>query len=250
MKEHHHPFLWIDLVKPAPDCEEAGFGVYVLGPSSYDPESVKGEDALQLLCWGHHKRVVRVKGSSVIDPFGPIFTPELLARVWQAPYQDVLAVSTESSFAEDLSSSQVRYLAAEPLRIVLFVASLEWNTHAFVRNHEPAQSPYQEDPRYRAIAERLQVKRVPESIPTPDLRRNAVGIPISIRILSKEVWANGIFVLQSEQPAVANIMLFMSYGGEDVLIEPGSIIEYRSKIVASVLQLHGKPLFLPSPVPG
>jgi hypothetical protein len=239
MKVNNKPFLWIDLVKPSPDCEEPSFGVYVLGPTNYNPASVRAEDALQFLCWGRNRRPVRAQVPRVIDPFGPVFTPALMARVWQAPRQDVLAVNIKPSLADELSSSQVRYLAAEPLRIFSFVACLEWNEDAFVSTHDTTKCSYQDDHRYKATAERLRSKGIHEVTIKPDLRRDAIGIPISICLHSTETLADGIMMLQSEQSPVASVRLFMPQGSNGAVIEPGSSIEYRGKMVARILRLEG-----------
>lgn len=235
MEECSKPFLWIDLVRPAHDCEESGFGVYVLGPTNYDPESFIGAEVLQLLCWDQSKRYVRAKVPNAIDPFGPIFTPGLLARVWQAPRQDVLALNVEPSFADELSSSQTRYLTTEPIKLVSFMVRLEWNEEAFVCKHERPKSPYQDDPRYRATAERLRRKGIHEESIKPDLRKDAIGIPVSICFRSKDGRADGILTLQSEQPPVATIILFLAHESNEVRPELGSTIEYRGKVIASVL---------------
>jgi hypothetical protein len=239
MKENNKPFLWIDLVKSTPDCEELGFGVYVLGPTNYDPASSKEEDALRFLCWGQSRRPVMVRTPSVIDPFGPVFTPDLMARVWQAPRQDVLAVNIEPSLVYELSSTQVRYLAAEQLRVVTFVASLEWNEDAFISKHETMRCSYHDDPRYRATAERLRREGIHEMTIKPDLRRDAIGIPISICLRNTETLADGIMMLESEQPPVTSVRLLIPRGNNGVVIEPGSLIEYRGKTVASILRLEG-----------
>jgi hypothetical protein len=229
-------FFWVDLIKPAVDCEEPGFGVYVLGPTNFNPESLTDEEFL--LCWDQGRRPVKARPPNVIDPFGPIFNPDLLTRAWQAPRQGVFALNVERSFAEDLSSSRIRYLSSVPMRLVSFLAYLEWNEDAFINKHELPKEPYQNEPRYRAIAERLQSKGICERV-TPDLRRDAIGIPVSISLHSKETHADGIMMLQSEKPSIGHIRLFLHNGADRAVIEAGTVIQYRGKIVASILRLEG-----------
>ena len=230
------PFLWIDLVKAAPESESPGFGVYILGPTNYDPTSFEARGFLRSLFWGEKSRPIELKNPSVLDPFGPILSPGLLLRAWQSPLQDGYAMKIDPSFAEEIARNQVRYLAAEPLRVFSFTVSVEWESNSASSKRESARKPYQDNPRYLATAERLRKKGVYPEAPEPNFGNDAVGIPVSILLRHNSSSEQGLITLDPGDSGRVCVTIGLPQANSSPSIEPGTTIEHRGKAIARIVE--------------